>query len=700
MHSTRANVTRTVGQVVAIVLAVIVARQSLAAAPAAPTYEGVERAIQEVRKTWSIPEKRPVTAAGWEALFDAVTSALKAYSAAPDDAARLEALDRVDQLAIALGSTTWAPALAVRDALALWAVPRRRLTKAELGLDASVRALPQTADQKIKANRERWLAFARDELGKAFKDYEAARTVAARQAALDAIHRALAALDSRVKDRPWPPSTELAAAAGTLFNNPNLDIATDAKTLAPFLDRELVQSGPVTRKGYVSQVTAGAKTGYGFAPSDDGVAFYISQYYTSVTPIWDFQNRLAADPQGRRAAKMYTFSATSIDNAEIIITTTLKTSGLEIQPTYRHGISAQVCSQPTPDGGMGRAVASLVGMGQQRITNKVEQETLKDFQARIPAEAMEEGMERIAAEKEKRDAELKSRLHLGDREIAVRGVIVKSLSLRSTPEAAFISGVLGLQGGEGPQGADAPPPPTASELGPGVTAQVHLGSLLSSLAAGLYGREEVRSFKNGMLVIKNLPPGSPPRDAITLKKNVDFKEYLKKVDEARESGSKFVALRVTRPSRAPEFRADARGFLVALIHDLVIDVPAPPQEAKGGLVGAPAKIYRLMMPLAEVSFSFKIDAKDDGPLQLTARIEDFTPGYDAKVLAIVDDESKAASLSRFSGGLILGALGGRLRTQPINLGLDQSRLPGVVVRSVSTLDPSGWIRVKVEPKNP
>ncbi len=698
MHWMRARLRTTVGQGLAIVLAATVAGQALAIAPAAPTYEAVERAIQAVKKSWSEPVKRPATAEGWEALFDAVSTALKAYSDSGDDNARLEALERLDQLAGALGTTTWKPALDVRDALVRWAEPRQRLAQARLGLVASVRALPQTADQQVQANRERWLAFTRDDLGRALKDYEAARTVAARQAALDAIHRALGALESRVKERPWPPSSALAAAASGLFSNPNIDIAADAKSLAPFLDRDPVQSGPVTRKGYVSQVTAGAKTGYGFVPSDDGIAFYLSQFYTSVTPIWDFQSRMAADPQGRRAAKMYSFWATSVDNAEIIITTTIRPSGLEIQPDYRHGISAQVWSQPAAEGACGRAIAALLGMNQDRITSKVRDETLKDFQARIPAEAMEEGLERITAEKEKRDAELKSRFVVGDRAIAVRGVMVNSIALRSTAETAFVSGVLGLQGGEGPRGADAPPPPATIE--PGVTARVHLGSLLSSVAAGLFERPDVRSFKNAMVVIKNLPPGAPPRDAITVKQNVDFAEYAKKVDEARAGGSKFVALRVTRPSRPPEFRTDARGFLVALVHDLVIDVPAPPQEAKGGLVGAPAKIYRLVMPLAEVSFSFKIDAKNAGPLELTAKIEDFTPGADAKVLAIVDDETKAASLSRFSGGLILGALGGRLRMQPINLGLDQSRLPGVVVRSVSTLDPSGWIRVNLERKTP
>jgi hypothetical protein len=38
-----------------------------------------------------------------------------------------------------------------------------------------------------------------------------------------------------------------------------------------------------------------------------------------------------------------------------------------------------------------------------------------------------------------------------------------------------------------------------------------------------------------------------------------------------------------------------------------------------------------------------------------------------------------------------------LRSQPIDVSLAQLHLPGFSIRSVSQLDPSGWVRVGLEP---
>ena len=49
-----------------------------------------------------------------------------------------------------------------------------------------------------------------------------------------------------------------------LFNRPNLDVTADVATVSPVLEANLVESGPITRKGYTSMVTAGPKTASGF----------------------------------------------------------------------------------------------------------------------------------------------------------------------------------------------------------------------------------------------------------------------------------------------------------------------------------------------------------------------------------------------------------------------------------------------------
>ena len=74
------------------------------------------------------------------------------------------------------------------------------------------------------------------------------------------------------------------------------------RRVSPVLNTNLVQSGPVRRKGYTSMVTAGPKTGFGLLPVDGGIAFYNSQSLFFVTLIHDFQQQLSQDPRGQQAA--------------------------------------------------------------------------------------------------------------------------------------------------------------------------------------------------------------------------------------------------------------------------------------------------------------------------------------------------------------------------------------------------------------
>ena len=295
------------------------------AAPAPRSYQGVERTIQTIRDNWSRPgapvqPNRP----GWDALFDGLLADLQSYSKASGEDDRLAVLEHVYLISQALGTVSWQPAVNLREELRQWLRPRLRLASATRRLNDAVHALPATSDSSVSSNRQRWVEFTRNELGTALREYDGAATVAQRNAALHRIHEALEALQAGNQKRPWWPSSELQAAMDDLFNRPNVDLAADPRTVEPYFSATLVQTGPVYRKGYVSQVTAGPKTGFGLLPSDDGIAFYNSQQFTSVTPVWDFQNRIAADPQGQRAAKLYQFSATTYDWAELTVTTVLK----------------------------------------------------------------------------------------------------------------------------------------------------------------------------------------------------------------------------------------------------------------------------------------------------------------------------------------------------------------------------------------
>ena len=86
-----------------------------------------------------------------------------------------------------------------------------------------------------------------------------------------------------------------------------------------------------------------------------------------------------------------------------------------------------------------------------------------------------------------------------------------------------------------------------------------------------------------MIVTKDVPAGTPPRDAVTLKKHRIYRRTSSAVDEARKAKNpKVSALRITKPQQPPEFSVDARGCLVALIPDFQLDVLAPEGEARGG----------------------------------------------------------------------------------------------------------------------
>jgi hypothetical protein len=666
------------------------------AAPAPSSYLGVERTIESIRQSWSSPgapaqPNRP----GWDALFDALLGDLKTYSKSESDTDRDQALDRIYQVSNELAAVPWTPAATLREEIRQWLQPRLRVTWARRRLSDTVAALPATTDPSVQANRSRWVDFVQNDLGNALREYHAAATVSQRQAALHRVHESLGSLANGNKSRPWSPSSELQAAVNDLFNQPNLDLAIDVNTVSPLFNANLVETGPVFRKGYWSQVTAGPKTGFGLLPSDDGIAFYNKQTLVSVTPITDFQNQIAADDQGRRAAKLYQFSATTYDWSELTITTVLRSSGLTITPTSTHNIDASICAAPTAGGGLGRGIAALIGLNQNAITQKVKEGAMPRFQQQIPVEAQEEALERIGQQTVERNADLRSKGLSGDNTVAVRDLLITRLSLRSRPEAVIVGGLLQFRDAPGQLGADALKPSSlAKTIEPGVTADVHLGSLLSSVASGVYQRDEVKSVDNLMLSIADVPPGTAPRDTVKVTKNVDFATYSKAVDAGRKSGSpKVTVLRITRPPSAPELTVDARGFLVALIHDLQIEVPEPEGEARGGVVGAAAKIYRIKLPQAEVALAYQVDSASDKATQLHANVQDFSPGTNAEVLAIDNDETKAVALSRFSAAVVLGAIGGRLRTLPIDVALDQLKLPGFSIRSISPLDPSGWVRV-------
>src|SRR5262249_44198249 len=206
--------------------------------------------------------------------------------------------------------------------------------------------------------------------------------------------------------------------------------------------------------------------------------------------------------------------------------------------------------------------------------------------------------------------------------------LIKQLSMAARPEAIYVGGRFEWRGAPDQRGADMPQPPRlASTIEPGVTANLHLGSLLTSAAGGIWQQDRFRSVQNVMIQTKAVPPRAPPKDAGGGRENVSFAGYPQPVDAARNAHDPRVqALRITRPQPPPEFSTDARGYLVALVRDFQLDAPAPDPQSGGAMLGVPAKVLRFKAPLVEVALSYQVDQSTPGSLQLTGKFQAFNPG--------------------------------------------------------------------------
>jgi hypothetical protein len=683
--------------IVAILIAP--AHAALGAAAAPPTYVNVQRSIEAMRQAGPGAGGNAASSAdGANALGDSLLQDLSSCCKAASLMERQQALERLDEKARALGSLVASTNASLYQNLQRWLEPRLRLSRAMRKITDLAGEPAAGTDASGEQNRGHWLEFVDKVLGRAVREYDAAQLVPERQAALDRIHGALHTLSRHNQTYPWGPSYELQAAASDLFNQPNVHLRIDLATVRPLFERNIITTGPVRRKQYVSQLTAGPKTGFGLMMSDAGIAFFNSQRYTAVTPVWDFHDQIAADEQGQRVARMYHFDCTTYDWAELTITTVISTAGISLTPSYHHTIDASITSEPTDDhhAHVVRTLASLAGLDQQAINDRVYEQSIKQFRERIPVEAQDQGEEMTAREAAKRTADLREEYLVGGDRVALgRRILLSKVAVGSRPEGVLANGILQWRDAERPRGADTPVPTQLPRPETGASAVIHPASILTNLASGVLQTGDLKTVDNLMIVVKTVPPGAPPREALEITRNVDFATYAQAVEDIRTSRrATGTALRIARPKRPPHFGTDARGFLMAYFQDLQIDVPAPSLEARG-VIGPPAKIYRIKLPNAEIAASYQFDVPSPRALRLRLKIEDFTPGAGAEVLAIDADEAKAPSLSRFSTGIVIGALGARLRTRPFEIFPDQSPLRGFSVQSVSPLDPAGWARVNL-----
>ena len=670
------------------------------AAPAARSYLAVEKAIDKVRADWAKPGvPAEPNADAWNLYLDAIKRDLSAYAGAPNEAERRRALDHLYKEWSTLNSFGWKTGEPVRDELAEWLRPRVILAWGTKGVVDAVSGLPETADATLKGNRDRWVKFVDNGLNSALHDYESAPTVAQKHAALVRLYGSLNALDQGNKTAAWSPSVSLQSSLNDLVNRPNLHATADVPSVYPKLAAQVVTNGPVTRKGTTAYVTAGPYEGFGLMASDDGIAFYNKQVASSVAPqVYNFQGQVASDPKGKRAAKLYYFNASTFDSGEVSVVAVIRpTTGLSLYPSQTHATGASVTSVPTEGHNLGRGFAKLLGLNQSKINQKVYEGAIGKIVASVAQESAEEAQEESAKQAAEKNVEIRKALP-GDGSLTVNNFKVVDLSLKSRPEHVLVEGTVQWNGGLDQVGAELPRPATFATPATGVSADVHLSSLMTNLTRGYLASDKGKSVKNLMIVTKKVPPNTPPAEGIEVGQNVDFATFSKAIDTARAANDPQVqAIRVKNPGRSPEFSADKDGHLIALVHDFALEVPAPAQAAA---LGGPARILRLESPNAEFEIEFKVElAKENVPIKLLGRIVGFDAGPGAKVFTIDQDETKATELSPFTSAIVLATFGNKLKGQPIDAPLADLQIPGFELSSVSPLDPSGWIRLVLTPKS-
>ncbi len=634
----------------------------LGAAPAPPSYVGVASRINEIQKDWrtaGYSESDNPYGGGWEQFFGSVSQELDRYCRSNSIDERVQALNRLYQDMQAMSNVTWPRAVTIREELRAWLRPRIALAWAEYRVLEGISAIP--ADQQ--ANRDKWESFIETDLRPALHEFEAAETVVGR---LDAHQRVQAILDALAQSnqvKPWSKSYSLQQAVADLYNVPNLEVTVDRSSVTRAVAKTgLVEPGPIFFKGQWSYVTPGPITGVGFVPTNDGIQVSVSQALTSVTPVQGFNQQVAQDPQGQRATKLYHFDATTQNNATLTITVLFRlATGIQLAPSYQHGISAAISSQPTQGNGLMRGIASLIGMNQNKITDKVYEGAIGKIRQEVAQSAMELAGIKASQKASTYNSQLLQYV-VDPRTIASKGYGVTDLRFQTQPNYALIQGmVVNLDAPERRGGTLPQPWSLSSPSNEGVTIDVHLPSAASNIAKGFMQGSAARDVQNFMIVTtKNVD--NPTVPGVYTERNVDFPTYLAKVKETREGDGRSTAIRVYKPEKPIEAAADAEGHLVLVVPDFTIDVPAPPQATKGGaLTGPPAQVYRIKAQRAEFIIDVTIQPPvENSPARIAGKVVGFDGGPNIQVLAINEDEAQAVALNAITGRIIATAFGTQL----------------------------------------
>jgi hypothetical protein len=696
----------------------------LGAAPATSSYQQVLSRIDEAKEKLSGEQQSPENVENWNTFFSAVVEVLDAQATAETATARREHLERLGRMRDALTAKNWGPSNRVAESLGQWLEPRLSVARTLESLEQAVAELPgevldaedepqdaEDGDDPAQEPRDResvlktkWTTYV-NRLNAAIRDYETAESVSDRLNAARKLRGGLASLRWTQANYPWAPAGDLAGALHGMLDTPNVQIVADPNILSPFLNQQIVNPEIIFFRGQTSYVQPGYRTGFGLMHSNDGIAFYNSQWSHSTTPVTDFQQQVASDPQGRQAANMYQFGATIYNTNHVTATAILTPDGLVVYPQNAPNVSAAFGLTPQPGLGPGlmRGIASLIGFNQGRILSEVQQQAMPQIQAETASGTQELAAIKSAEETARQNAMLRQYL-VGNRTLRFQDFAVTQLNLSSAPWAAYVSGVLQWAADAGPQiGADFPKPPEFAQPESGLTVDVHLNSTLTNLAAGLYQTDQVKDVET--LLIKVIPPeGDAPIDeGIELIPNGSYQDLLDAIAEIREQTDdpNAIALRVTKPEHPPAFAVDAQGRLVTFLRGVTIEVPAPENFGQqGGLFGfgGSPRVLRFILEEVELTVDADITPEDGGKsVRVRGEIASVTyGGTGTTVVTVGDEEDATQTLGLLNRSGALGVLAGRLQGQNVDAPVPLDELQGFLIADVSDLHPTGWMRVVVQ----
>ncbi|QDV37969.1 hypothetical protein [Tautonia plasticadhaerens] len=730
----------------------------LGAAPATSTYHQVVQRIDEAKQALTEGGSGAEKAGDWGTFFDAVIGELEAQATAETAADRLAHLERLGRMRDALATKSWGPSDRTRAALADWLEPRLGVARALRDLESAVAELPgrlagdadeaetqagegpgadeppdrldedsEPADEEVEASdptvddraapegshaapvdrdsalKQKWATYV-DRLNQAVRDYEGAESVADRLNASRKLRGGLASLRQTQASYPWAPAQALSAELDRLLDRPNVQVVADAGVLSPFLNQYVVNPEVIYFKGQTSYVQPGPKTGFGLMDSADGIAFYNSQWSYSTTPVNNFQQQVAQDPQGRQATNMYYFGATIYNTNHVTATAVLTPDGLFVYPQNAPNVSAAFGASPKAGFGPGltRAVAGLIGYDRQRILSELQQQALPQIRAETA-----QGTQELAAIKSAEQAgQINSQIRqflVGNRTLRFQDFAMTELAFASNPTAAYINGVLQWAADGGPQvGADFPQPPEFARPDSGLTLDVHLNSVLTNLAAGYFRSDQASEVEN--LLVKIVPPEgeAPPGEGLEVVQNASYEDLLKAIEDVRSQSDspEAVALRVSKPGEPPAFAVDSEGNLVVFVRDLTIEVPAPEDFGNRGLFGfaSSPRVLRFIIEEAEITLAADFEPQDGGrTVKVVGQVESVTyGGAGTTVVAVGDTEDDTTTLNLLNRSGALGVLAGKLQGQDVDTSVPTDQLQGFLISSISDLDPTGWMRVVLQ----